>query len=257
VGEQHERILDQFTRQAPGFANAPVIHDEAALQRVVEAGETTAEDVVLDVACGPGRVACAFAKVARHVTGIDLTPAMLDEARKHATELGLTNTTFQQGDVLPLPFADASFSIVVSRFAFHHFPDPAKVLAEMHRVCRPGGRVVVVDLTASPDPEKAAAFHRMEVLRDPSHTRALTMDELRALFASEGLQPENESIYRLKVELDGVLSRSFPKPGDEVVIRRMFEDSLEGDTMGLEVRRKGEQILFSYLCLILAARKRL
>jgi hypothetical protein len=97
----------------------------------------------------------------------------------------------------------------------------------------------------------------MEVLRDPSHTRALTMDELRALFASEGLQPENESIYRLKVELDGVLSRSFPKPGDEVVIRRMFEDSLEGDTMGLEVRRKGEQILFSYLCLILAARKRL
>jgi ubiquinone/menaquinone biosynthesis C-methylase UbiE len=172
----HDTILDQFSRQAVPFSTAPPIRDERALQLIVDAAATGPDDSVLDVACGPGLVACAFARLAKQVTGIDLTPAMIERAEALTTEKGITNARFQIGDVLSLPFADATFSIVVSRFAFHHFPDPAAVLAEMRRVCRSGGRVVVADLMASPDPEKAAAFHRMEMLRDPSHARALTLD---------------------------------------------------------------------------------
>jgi ubiquinone/menaquinone biosynthesis C-methylase UbiE len=90
---------------------------------------------VLDVACGPGLVVAAFARVARHATGIDVTPAMLARAREVCA--GLDNVTLEQGDVTRLPYGDGAFSIVVSRFAFHHFPDPRAVLAEMRRVCRP------------------------------------------------------------------------------------------------------------------------
>src|SRR4029453_9168085 len=98
-------------------------------------------DTVLDVACGPGLVVCAFAKVVRHATGIDITPAMLDPAGAYAAERGLTNVPWRQGDVLPLPWPDASFTVVTSRFAFHHFLDPLAVLHEMKRVATPGGGV--------------------------------------------------------------------------------------------------------------------
>src|SRR5512139_1070203 len=98
-----DTIVDQFTRQAVPFATAAPIRDAAAIQLIVDAAGTGADDTVLDLDCGPGLVACAFARQARHVTGIDLTPAMLEQARTLATERGLANVTFQQGDVLPLP----------------------------------------------------------------------------------------------------------------------------------------------------------
>ena len=182
-----DTIIDQFTKQAMPFSTAPGIKDAQALRLIVDFSGAGADDTVLDVACGPGLVVCAFARVVRQATGIDLTPAMIERARAVQAEQGVSNVTWQVGDVLPLPFADASFSIVTSRFAFHHLPDPLAVLGEMKRVCTPGGKVMLVDLTASPDPEKAAAFHRMEVLRDPSHVRALTLAELQDLFACSAL----------------------------------------------------------------------
>src|SRR6185436_6550977 len=116
MGEtHHDEILDQFTRQATGFSQAPGIVDAAALNLLVEWSGAAGDDTVLDVACGPGIVACAFAQVARHVTGIDITPAMLELARGRQQELGLENLTWRAGDVLPLPFRDAEFSIAVSR----------------------------------------------------------------------------------------------------------------------------------------------
>src|SRR5437016_10621657 len=129
--EHRHEILDQFTRQATPFATAPGIRDEAALKLIVECSGAGPDDTVLDVACGPGLVVAAFARVVRHATGIDITPAMLK------------------------PWPDASFSIVTSRFAFHHFLDPLAVLREMKRVAAPGGRVVVVDST--PEPRRADA----------------------------------------------------------------------------------------------------
>src|SRR5438477_8026921 len=179
-------IVEQFTKQAVLFSTAPGIRDEEALRLLVEFAGAAPADTVLDVACGPGLVVCAFAAVVRHATGIDVTPAMIERGRALAAEKGLANVAWQVGDVLPLPYPDGAFSLVVSRFAFHHFPEPRAVLAEMRRVCAPGGSVVVGDLLGSDDPRKAAAFERMERLRDPSHVRALRLAELVALFADVG-----------------------------------------------------------------------
>lgn len=246
MSSHRDTVVDQFTRQAVPFATAAPIRNPAALDILVRAAGTTAADDVLDVACGPGLVACAFAARARQVTGIDLTPAMLEQARLLASERGLGNVVFRQGDVLPLPFPDAAFSVVVSRLAFHHFPDPAAVLAEMRRVCVAGGRVVVCDLTAAEDPVKAAAFHEMEMLRDPSHARALSLTELRGLFARAGFSEPTESFYGMDIEVEALLERSFPAPGDEAVIRSMFERAVDGDGFGLEMRRRDGRIWFTY-----------
>ena len=97
--KHRDQILDQFTRQAVPFSTAPAIRNQEALNRIVEMAGAGPEDTVLDVACGPGLLVCAFARVVRHATGIDLTPAMLEQARELQRQQGLQNITWQQGDV--------------------------------------------------------------------------------------------------------------------------------------------------------------
>lgn len=246
-------IRDQFTKQAVPFSTAPGIRDEEALALLVDAVAAGAEDIALDVACGPGLVVNALGRVTRRAVGVDVTPAMLARAGALAREHGLRNVEWVLADAPPLPVADAAFSIVTSRFAFHHLSDPAAVLADMKRACRPGGRVAVVDLLASPDPVKAAALNEMECLRDPSHVRALDLAELSALFPAVGLPEPRASFYRLRAEVEAVLARSFPNPGDADRVRQIFADSVDDDALGLGTHRKGDELRFAYPVAILVA----
>jgi ubiquinone/menaquinone biosynthesis C-methylase UbiE len=188
-----------------------------------------------------------------HVTGIDLTPKMLDRARALQQQQGLSNMTWDEGDVEHLPYPDACFSVVCSRFAFHHFLDPLAVLLEMRRVCRPGGRVVVAD--TSPARETAGAFNRMEKLRDPSHVRAMPLDDLLALFPAAGLQVTATRRDDLAYELESYLARSFPGPGDAERIRRLFDESIDHDHLGLRPVRKGGEVRFLYPTAIVSSRR--
>jgi ubiquinone/menaquinone biosynthesis C-methylase UbiE len=248
-----ELILDQFTRQATVFSTAAAITDEEALRMVVEAARPARDDRLLDVACGPGLVVCAFAPHVREAVGIDVTPAMLDRARKLAAEKGLANVAWRRGDVASLPYEDASFTIVTTRFSVHHFLDIAAVLREMVRVCTPGGRIVVVDDYASEDPAKAAAFNRLEKLRDPSHVRCLTLTQLKGLFGAVGLPEPQASFYELRGDVAGLLARSFPNPGDDVEIIEMFRASAADDRLGIPVRLDGDNIHYAYPVAILTA----
>ncbi|HEU0038528.1 MAG TPA: methyltransferase domain-containing protein, partial [Verrucomicrobiae bacterium] len=127
------------------------------LNLLVKMSNAGPRDTALDVACGAGLVVCAFAEVVQGAAGIDLTPAMIQQARTLQRKKGLTNVSWQVGDVVPLPYPDESFSIVTCRYALHHMENPAAVVGEMVRVCTPGGRVVVADMYASSNPVKAAA----------------------------------------------------------------------------------------------------
>jgi len=246
-----DRILDQFTRQAVPFSSAPGIQDEQALKLVVDFAGTTANDTVLDVACGPGILLSGFARVARWTAGIDLTPAMLDRARQLQRDKGLRNMSWVRGDGLVMPFKDGAFSMVTSRFAFHHIEDPAAALVEMARVCAPGGRIVVVD--SAPAPDKADAFNRMEVVRDPSHVRAMPLDELRGLFTHARLPEPRVTSYRLEGDVESLIKRSFPLPGDDETLRRIFTASVERDDLGVNARREGTAIQIGYPVAVLVA----
>jgi SAM-dependent methyltransferase len=248
-------ILDQFTRQAMVFSTAPAITDEDALRMIVAAARPGADDTVLDVACGGGIVVCAFAPHVRQATGIDVTPAMLERARALAAEKGVSNVSWRQGDVTALPYDDGSFTIVVTRFAFHHFLEPLAVLREMVRVCAPKGRVVVVDTCASEDPAKAAEFNRLEKLRDPSHARNLTLTELKGLFRTVGLPEPQMTSYELRSEVGSLLARSFPNPGDDLKIVEMFKASASDDRLGIPVHLEDDKIHYAYPVTILAAQR--
>jgi SAM-dependent methyltransferase len=245
-----DRIVDQFTRQAIPFSSAPGIRDVASLQLLIATSGVSSSDKVLDVACGPGLVVRAFAGVAAHVTGIDVTPAMIVRARELVG--GLENVALEIGDVSPLPYGDQAFDVVVCRFAFHHFQQPDEILREMCRVCRRGGCVMVCDLLGSEDPRQADAFQRVELQRDPSHVRAHRLAELEGFFAAAGLIAEVAAIYQLPFELESLLARSFPSC-DAAALRQAYIAALDDDALGLHLARVGNEIHGAYNVAIVRA----
>jgi ubiquinone/menaquinone biosynthesis C-methylase UbiE len=228
-----QQILDQFTKQASLFQDSHR-SAEAAIADALTVSGVTSEDTVLDVACGPGILACAFAKVASHVTGIDITPTMLEHAKKLQISSGVNNITWRICDVHRMPFDDESFSLLVSRYAFHHFEYPQLVLREMARVCRRGGHVVVID--SAPPPDKAHAFNAVEKQRDPSHTRALSPDEVVFLMEEEGLSIVRRHPYGWEVAAESLLARSFPEDGDRTRIFAEYEKDVGHDQLAMNAR---------------------
>src|SRR5438445_66816 len=188
-GEKHrDTVRASFDKQAVEFAASPVMTDAAAFARLVTWGRVAGGERVLDVACGPGLVAAAFAPHVASVIGVDLTPAMLARGTAIVNERGIPNVAFALADVERLPFPGGCFDRVVSRRAFHHFPDAARVLAEMARVCMPGGAVVIEDQAPPADPAAADAMTTIDRLRDPSHTRAVDPGAWEALCAASDLE---------------------------------------------------------------------
>lgn len=101
---------------------------------------------VLDVACGSGNLALPAARAGAIVTGVDIAPNLLEQARARAASEGLT-IQFDEGDAENLPYDDVAFDVVVSMFGAMFAPRPELVAAELVRVCRPGGRIAMANWT--------------------------------------------------------------------------------------------------------------
>jgi len=99
---------------------------------------------VLDVACGTGNTALPAARAGAHVTGVDIAPNLLEQAKKRAGDAGL-NIDFREGDAEGLDFSDASFDLIISVFGAMFAPRPERVAAELLRVCRPGGTIAMAN----------------------------------------------------------------------------------------------------------------
>lgn len=151
-------------------------------------------------------------------------------------------------------FPDAAFSLVFTRYSFHHFLDPKAVLAEMVRVCLPGGRAVVVDVYTS-NPQQAEAYNRLEKMRDPSHVRALAVEELAKLFDEAGLQIEEPRFYKHESGVEDIIQRSFPNPGDADRLRQMYAEDLGVDRLGVGVHRKDGKLFFAFPVVIFVGHK--
>jgi SAM-dependent methyltransferase len=178
--EHRDLILREFARQADAFEDERINASFTRyLGRLIDFVCPTADDVCLDVACGTGLVSRALSAEVRHVTALDMTPEMLATGKASADAEHVSNVVFQEGDATRLPFLDDSFSLVVTRFSLHQVSDPAAVVAELVRVCRPGGRVVIADLVRRPD--LPGDPDRVERLRDPSHGTMQTVEAIRGM----------------------------------------------------------------------------
>jgi SAM-dependent methyltransferase len=243
--DHNSLIIDQFTKQAIPFAKKSSQHIGEVFEKIHSLVYPDENDMVLDVASGTGSLTVEFAKICKLVTGIDITPAMVEQA-KHLQKINmLDNIRWDLGDIShPLPYETDSFSIVITKFSFHHLLNPLSVLIEMNRVCTIGGKIIVVDPT--PSPEKAKMYNLLERLRDPSHVKALTIAEFEDLFREAGIPILKRGFYRMRIGLEDQLQTSFPDPTNVDKIRQLLVEDTKNDTLGLESHLEGNEIYFSY-----------
>jgi len=119
---------------------------ERSAEDFLERIGVAAGDDLLDVACGTGQIAIPAARTGAHATGLDLAEPWIDRARERAAEEGL-DIRFDVGDAERMPYDDARFDVVVSLIGVMFAPRPEVVTAELLRVCRPGGRIVLGNWT--------------------------------------------------------------------------------------------------------------
>jgi ubiquinone/menaquinone biosynthesis C-methylase UbiE len=161
----------------------------------------TGDERALDAGAGTGALAFALASMVREVVAVELVPEMIERGRKNAP----TNVTFVEGDIEKLDFPRASFDLAGTLRTLHHIARPELVVAEMTRVTRPGGTLLVVDQIAPNDPLAAFDLNAFERARDSSHTRTLADVDLRQLFESNNLVLLRAEFVREQRELDPYL----------------------------------------------------
>jgi ubiquinone/menaquinone biosynthesis C-methylase UbiE len=245
MSKKHQATVQkQFTSTAEAFSKFAVRDTPDVIDEKVRFLKPQPEMVFLDVACGPGTLVLAMAPVLQYAFGMDLTGEMLRMARQFQAEKQFANAAFICGEGEKIPYADATFDLVSCQYAFHHMPRPELVLQDMLRVTKPDGRIFVDDTLGPESDEKFELHNRIEVVRDPSHTRSLRLTTFLRMFDTLGLEIVSQSFRRHRRSFNHWMLRAGHPPGDKryVEARRLIQNSVAGDKAGFSPQVQGDDI---------------
>ena len=216
-------VVEQFGPRAAAYVTSADHARGADLDRLSSLASSRRGGRVLDLGCGGGHVSFAVAAFAAEVVAYDLSSEMLAAVSAEAARRGLGAITTRQGSAERLPFPDAHFDLVLTRFSAHHWRDLGAALAEMHRVVAADGLAVVMD-TISPDAPEADAFlDAVERLRDPSHVRDYSISEWRDALVGAGFRPATPSLGRLRLDFAPWIARMATPPASVAAIRALMD----------------------------------
>jgi len=246
-------VQKKFGEAASDYAACAVHAEGPSLARLTELIETKPTWRQLDIATGAGHTALAFAPGIAKSTASDITPEMLAEVKRLAKERGLTNVVTRKANAQDLPFPDTSFHLVTCRLAAHHFPKPEKFVAEAARVMIPGGILALVDNVSPDDADIAGTYNAFEKLRDPSHGRALSLQEWCALIDDAGLELQSAEVMDQDIGFEAWVARM--RCSEETIARlREMLDTEPLRTL-LRPREEADGLTFSLREAIILAAK--
>jgi ubiquinone/menaquinone biosynthesis C-methylase UbiE len=230
-------VRSQFGPVAEAYVTSSYHASGADLVRLVDTAQLRDIDQVLDLGCGAGHTALAVAPYVTHVTAVDLTPDMVAAAINLAELRGITNVTFKVADSARLPFADASFDVVTSRVAAHHFADVRASLAEAFRVLRPGGRCVIVDTISLEDAALDTFWNCLEVLRDASHVRNWRTSEWLSMLTDAGFNAAHLA-ESFAISMDGAawVQRMRTPEQKVAMIRTLLDEATPEQRAAFDIR---------------------
>jgi ubiquinone/menaquinone biosynthesis C-methylase UbiE len=245
MAEPSDLAREQFGAHADAYMTSAVHAQGESLARVVELTQPRRDWVVLDVSTGAGHTALTFAPHVARVIATDLTPQMIEAARRLADERHIPNIEFKPADAHALPFDDHAFDLVTNRIALHHYLEAQRAVGEMARVCKRGGLVALVDNTVPPDGQTPDYINRFERLRDPSHHWAYPITHLEAFFADAKLQVVHSESLKKVMEFEPWANRMGASEATKTELRRMLLEAPDAVSAFLMPRVDGGRLRFT------------
>lgn len=142
-----DAVAPRWDTMRQDYYGVAVIEKAAAAARPRgEVSDNSKLHLIIDVGCGTGFLSAGLAAMSEQVLGIDASPRMIEVAQENLQELGLRNIELRQGNVDDLPAQSGVADAAIANMVLHHAPDPQRMVEEMVRVTKPGGRVVVTDM---------------------------------------------------------------------------------------------------------------
>jgi SAM-dependent methyltransferase len=200
-------VVDQFGAQATAYVTSAVHAAGADLDLIGVLVRGMPGARVLDLGCGGGHVAFTAAAAGASVTAYDLSDAMLAAVTAEAARRGLGPIETRQGAAETLPFPDAAFDAVLTRYSAHHWRDVPAALAQARRVLKPDGLLVVCDIVSPEDPLLDTHLQAVELLRDPSHVRDYRVSDWRAMLDAAGFTPGAVAASRPRMDFASWIAR--------------------------------------------------
>jgi ubiquinone/menaquinone biosynthesis C-methylase UbiE len=194
---QESLVVGQFGARAEAYLASPVHAQGADLAALATLAR--GQGRALDLGCGGGHVAYAVAPLVGEVVAYDLSEQMLRVVAEAATARGLANLRTVQGPAERLPFDDASFDLVLSRYSAHHWRDFDAGLREAARVLKPGGEAGFVDVVSPGVPLLDTYLQTVELLRDTSHVRDRSRAEWEEALARAGFVVGTVAPFRVRL----------------------------------------------------------
>jgi ubiquinone/menaquinone biosynthesis C-methylase UbiE len=194
---------------------------------------------MLDVGCGAGHLSFALAPHFLHVVATDPSPSMLITARSAAMQRGLPPIEVRQASAQHLPFPDAYFDLVASRYSAHHWQDVPLALIEMRRVLRPGGMLLMIDLLGDESPLVDTHLQAIELLRDPGHVRDYSPSQWHRLLQNAGFALQQEFSWPTRLDFSSWVERMRTPPASVAVIRDLLGSASHEVRAGLSVEPDG------------------
>jgi SAM-dependent methyltransferase len=222
MSKAHDALVTgQFGPRANAYVESAVHargEDLAALEAVVE---KTRPARALDLGCGGGHVAYLLARHAARVVAVDLSADMLAAVTETAKDKGLPNIETHRASVERLPFGDASFDFVVTRYSAHHWLDFEGGLYEARRVAKSGSPAIFMDVFTPDIPLLDTHLQSLELLRDTSHVRNYTLAEWSGSLARTGFVLQGVRTWRLHLEFKSWIARMRTPEVFEAAIRAL------------------------------------
>jgi ubiquinone/menaquinone biosynthesis C-methylase UbiE len=239
-------VQSQFGRQAAWYTVSGVHKQSEGLTALLRMAAPGSRDHALDVATGTGFTALALAPGCREVIGVDFTAGMVREARSLQETRGVKNLLFCLGDAEALPFRDGSFDIVACRHAAHHFPHLSRALAEMARVAKSGGRVVLDDTCTPEDPDFAALMNEWERRRDRSHVANRPPSQLVDMLEDAGLRVAETAMSHVPLEFEDWVRRGGVAEPDAAALRESILGASPQAARAFRVESSGDELRFTW-----------
>jgi len=201
------KVEQQFGEVAAAYLSSTVHSQGTDLDSIADRLQRTPDASVLDLGCGAGHLSFAAAPHVTSIVAYDLSADMLRTVDHEARKRGHQNILTRQGTVEALPFPDASFDFVCTRYSAHHWTEIRTALKEARRVLKPGGGLVMIDTCAPENPLFDTHLQAIELLRDESHVRNYSPSQWNSMLTETGFAVNAQSTWKLPLDFTAWVTR--------------------------------------------------